>query len=207
MYRDLTKGSISKGLVSFAVPMIAGNILQQFYNIADTLILGRALGTEALASVGSAYTLMTFLTSVFLGLSMGAGALFSIYYGKNDTQRLKQSAALSVLLIMLVTVAINALVYAFADPILRFLQIPEELFFSMRQYLLIIFSGLIATSGYNYFACFLRAVGNSVTPLVFLGISTVMNIVLDIVFSFILISALPALRRQPFSRNMFRVSE
>lgn len=182
VYRDLTKGSISKGLVSFAVPMIAGNILQQFYNIADTLIVGRALGTEALASVGSAYTLMTFLTSVFLGLSMGAGALFSIYYGKNDTQRLKQSAALSFLLIMLVTVAINALVYAFANPILRFLQIPEELFFSMRQYLLIIFSGLIATSVYNYFACFLRAVGNSVTPLVFLGISTVMNIVLDIVF-------------------------
>ncbi len=182
VYRDLTKGSISKGLIAFAVPMIAGNILQQFYNIADTLIVGRALGTGALASVGSAYTLMTFLTSVFLGLSMGAGALFSIYYGKDDTEKLKKSVALSFVMIMTVTVMINALVYAFVNPILRFLQIPDELYFSMREYLIIIFLGLIATSLYNFFACLLRAVGNSVTPLRFLGVSTVMNIVLDIVF-------------------------
>ena len=78
MYRDLTKGSITKGLLLFALPMIAGNLLQQVYNIADTLIVGQALGKNALAAVGSAYTLMTFLTSIFLGLSMGAGALFSI---------------------------------------------------------------------------------------------------------------------------------
>ena len=78
MYRDLTKGSITKGLLLFALPMIAGNLLQQFYNIADTLIVGQALGKNALAAVGSAYALMTFLTSIFLGLSMGAGALFSI---------------------------------------------------------------------------------------------------------------------------------
>lgn len=76
MYRDLTRGSISRSLLLFALPMIAGNLLQQFYNIADTLIVGRALGSEALAAVGSAYTLMTFLTSIFLGLSMGSGALF-----------------------------------------------------------------------------------------------------------------------------------
>ena len=84
MYCDLTKGSITKGLVLFALPMIAGNLMQQLYNIADTLIVGQALGKNALASVGSAYTLMTFLTSIFFGLSMGAGALFSIYIGKNN---------------------------------------------------------------------------------------------------------------------------
>ena len=84
MYRDLTRGSISRSLLLFALPMIAGNLLQQFYNIADTLIVGRALGSEALAAVGSAYTLMTFLTSIFLGLSMGSGALFSIYRGRGD---------------------------------------------------------------------------------------------------------------------------
>ena len=82
MYRDLTQGSITKGLLLFAAPMVAGNLLQQLYNIADTLIVGQALGRNALASVGSAFTLMTFLTSVFLGLSMGAGALFSIYLGR-----------------------------------------------------------------------------------------------------------------------------
>ena len=82
MYRDLTQGSITKGLLLFAAPMVAGNLLQQLCNIADTLIVGQALGRNALASVGSAFTLMTFLTSVFLGLSMGAGALFSIYLGR-----------------------------------------------------------------------------------------------------------------------------
>ena len=79
MYYDLTKGKISKNLILFALPMMAGNLMQQFYNIADTLIVGRVVGKNALAAVGSAYTLMT-----FLGLSMGAGVLFSIYKGKND---------------------------------------------------------------------------------------------------------------------------
>lgn len=82
MYHDLTKGSISRSLLLFALPMMAGNLLQQFYNITDTLIVGRVLGKNALAAVGSSYTLMTFLTSIFLGLSMGSGALFSIYREK-----------------------------------------------------------------------------------------------------------------------------
>ena len=81
MYRDLTKGNITKTLLVFSLPMIAGNLLQQFYNIADTLIVGKFLGRDALAAVGSAYTLMTFLTSILLGLSLGAGALFAIYPG------------------------------------------------------------------------------------------------------------------------------
>lgn len=79
MYHDLTKGSISRSLLLFSLPMMAGNLLQQFYNVADTLVVGRVLGGNALAAVGSSYTLMTFLTSIFLGLSMGSGALFSIY--------------------------------------------------------------------------------------------------------------------------------
>lgn len=79
MYRDMTRGGITRSLLLFALPMMVGSLLQQLYNVADTLIVGRALGRDALAAVGSAFTLMTFLTSVFLGLAMGAGALFSIY--------------------------------------------------------------------------------------------------------------------------------
>lgn len=100
MYRDLTKGNITKGLLLFALPMIAGNLLQQFYNIADTLIVGQALGKNALAAVGSAYTLMTFLTSIFLGLSMGAGALFSIYLGKKDYGALRSAVPHALVLIL-----------------------------------------------------------------------------------------------------------
>lgn len=182
MYRDLTKGNITKGLVLFALPMIAGNLLQQLYNIADTLIVGRALGRNALAAVGSAYTLMTFLTSVFLGLSMGAGALFSICLGKQDKPSLRSAVAHALGLILGVTLLLNAAVYLFLDEILLFLQIPAELAADMRTYLLIVFAGLLATSVYNFFACLLRAVGNSVAPLWFLGISALLNIGLDLLF-------------------------
>ena len=194
MYRDLTKGNITKGLLLFALPMIAGNLLQQFYNIADTLIVGQALGKNALAAVGSAYTLMTFLTSIFLGLSMGAGALFSIYLGKKDYGALRSAVHHALVLIFAVTAALNVLVYAFLDPILRFLQIPDELYSSMREYLVIIFAGLIATFLYNFFACLLRAVGNSVAPLWFLGTSALLNIALDLLFALVFVFANPLMR-------------
>lgn len=134
MYYDLTKGKISKNLILFALPMMAGNLMQQFYNIADTLIVGRVVGKNALAAVGSAYTLMTFLTSIFLGLSMGAGALFSIYKGKNDKHALRVAVAHAFVLIMAVTVFVNVLVYVCMHPILWFLRVPQEVMEGMRQY-------------------------------------------------------------------------
>lgn len=182
MYYDLTRGSISKSLFFFALPMMAGNLLQQFYNIADTLIVGRVLGKNALAAVGSAYTLMTFLTSVFLGLSMGAGALFSIYLGKKEMENLRSAVYHAFLLIMIVTILLNGVVYLFLDPILAFLRVPSEVWNPMKDYLLIIFGGLIATSLYNFFACMLRALGNSAVPLYFLAVSAIINIILDLLF-------------------------
>lgn len=182
MYHDLTKGNISKALLLFALPMIAGNLLQQFYNIADTLIVGRVLGKTALAAVGSSYTLMTFLTSIFLGLSLGSGALFSIYHGKKDEESLRLSIVHSFLLIIGITVILNILVYLFLTPILYFLRVPENVWSGMREYLLIIFAGLIATSLYNFFSCLLRALGNSTVPLVFLAFSALLNITLDLLF-------------------------
>lgn len=182
MYHDLTEGKISRSLLLFALPMMAGNLLQQFYNIADTLIVGRVLGSNALAAVGSAYTLMTFLTSIFLGLSMGSGALFSIYKGKNDQNSLRSAIVHAFALIMAVTVLLNVLVYIGIDPILHFLRVPDEVWDGMKAYLLVIFAGIIATSLYNYFSCLLRALGNSTIPLVFLALSAVLNIGLDLLF-------------------------
>ena len=182
MYRDLTRGSITKSLLLFALPMIAGNLLQQFYNIADTLIVGQVLGKNALAAVGSAYTLMTFLTSILLGLSMGSGALFSIYLGKGNRSSLHSAVAHAFGLIFLVTVLLNLAVYLFLDPILRFLQIPTELYSSMREYLVLIFAGIAATFLYHFFACLLRAAGNSAVPLLFLGTAAVLNVGLDLLF-------------------------
>lgn len=182
MYRDLTRGSISRSLILFALPMIAGNLLQQFYNIADTLIVGRALGSGALAAVGSAYTLMTFLNSIFLGLSMGAGALFSIYRGRGDERSLRLGIVHAFGLILGVTLLLNAAVYLFLEPILRFLRTPEIVAPGMREYLRIIFVGLLATSLYNYLSCLLRALGNSTVPLFFLAVSALLNVGLDLFF-------------------------
>ena len=97
MQQDLTTGNITKKMLAFAVPMILGNLLQQFYNIADTLVVGQFLGANALAAVGSSYTLMTFLTSILLGLCMGSGAVFSIQYGQKDMERLRHSSFVSLL--------------------------------------------------------------------------------------------------------------
>ena len=105
--RDLTKGSITGNLMLFALPLMAGNFLQQCYNIADTLIVGRYLGANALAAVGSSYTLMTFLTSILIGMCMGSGAVFSIRFGEQDHKKLKEGILHSFGLIAAMTVVIN----------------------------------------------------------------------------------------------------
>ena len=182
MSLDLTEGGITGRLLRFALPLMAGNLLQQLYNVADTLVVGRFLGADALAAVGSAYTLMTFLTSILLGLCMGSSAFFSIQFGRRDTERLKNSFFLAFVLIGLAALALNAFSFAGLDWIIRALQVPETVVPLMREYLFYIFFGILATFLYNYFANLLRAVGNSVVPLVFLGVSAVLNIVLDLVF-------------------------
>ena len=182
MQKNLTQGPITKTLVVFALPMIGGNMLQQLYNIADTLIVGRFIGSGALAAVGSSYTLMTFLTSILLGLCMGSGAVFSIRYGEGDMEKLHESLGASFVLILAVAAVLNLAVFLLIDPIMYLLQVPEEIYAMMREYLWVIFWGILATFLYNYFACLLRAVGNSVAPLIFLAVSSVMNIVLDLWF-------------------------
>ncbi len=186
MKKDLTQGNVTKTMLLFAGPMIVGNLLQQCYNIADTLIVGRVLGAGALAAVGSAYTLMTFLTSIIIGLCMGSGAVFSVCFGRGDRQQMKQSMAASFLFVALVTILINGIVFAGLHPILQLLRVPEEIYGLMQEYVRVIFFGIFFVFLYNYFAFLLRAVGNSVTPLCFLGVAAVLNIGLDMLFVMVL---------------------
>lgn len=169
-------------MLRFAVPMILGDLLQQCYNIADTLIVGRYLGESALAAVGSAFSLMTFLTSIILGLAMGSGTVFSIRYGQKDEKGLKEGILASFALLASVTVILNILVFAGLDLIIWFLRTPEELVQMMRDYLSVIFAGLVGIFLYNFFASLLRSLGNSVVPLAFLAVSACLNIVLDLWF-------------------------
>lgn len=179
---DMTQGSTMKSMLRFALPMILGNLLQQCYNIADTLIVGRFLGPNALAAVGSSFTLMTFLTSILLGLCMGSGAFFSMRFGEGDEKGLKEGVCASFVLIFSLTIFLNILVFLFLDKIQAFLKVPDEVWGLMRSYLIVIFCGIFATFLYNYFASLLRAVGNSVIPLVFLAVSALLNIALDLWF-------------------------
>ena len=182
MKNDLTKGPIMKTMFMFAIPMILGDLLQQCYNIADTIIVGKFLGTNALAAVGSSFSLMTLLTSIILGLAMGSGTIFSLRFGQKDEKALKEDILASFVLLLIVTIILNVLVYLGIDIIIKLLQTPNELVTMMKDYLLIIFSGLFAIFLYNYFSSLLRSLGNSFIPLVFLAISAILNIGLDIWF-------------------------
>lgn len=180
MRQDLTTGPVTRTMLLFALPMILGNILQQCYNLADTWIVGRFISTDALGAVGSAYTLMTFLTSLILGMCMGAGALFSISYGGKDLRRLGEYIASAFALIVGLTVVLTGVSYSLLSSILRWMRTPEDVYPMMYAYVQVILVGLPFIFLYNYFAFLLRAVGNSLVPLVFLGVSTVLNIGLDV---------------------------
>ena len=179
---NLTEGSIFKKLIYFSLPMIAGNLLQQIYNLADTLIVGRYIGSDALASVGSAYTLMVFITSIIIGLCMGSGAFFSEDYGKKDEAQLKEDIWHSFWFILSVSVLIYFIIYPGMETIQKLLQTPEELMNMTREYVSVVFSGIIFVFLYNFFSYLLRAMGNSLVPLIFLAASSAINIVLDIWF-------------------------
>ena len=180
MQRTLTEGPITRNILLFALPLMFGTLLQQMYNIADTWVVGRFLGADALAAVGSSYTLMTFLTSILLGLCMGSGAAISMQYGSGEKEKMRNSVFQSFVLIAGMALALNLLVYLGLGGILWVLRVPAELQALMKQYLVVIFMGIFATFLYNYFANLLRAIGNSMVPLIFLAVSAILNVVLDL---------------------------
>ena len=179
---NLTEGPIFKTMMLFAFPMILGNLLQQIYNIVDTIIVGRFISSGALAAVGSAYALMTFINSLIIGLCMGSGALFSKSFGAGKQADMRQEVKLSFVFIGIITAIIYIIVFPGTDLILHLLAVPADVYALMRSYVKIIFAGIVFIFLFNFFAYLLRAVGNSLVPLIFLAISSVTNIVLDLYF-------------------------
>lgn len=180
--RDLTSGNITSGLWAFAVPLMLGNVIQQFYNLADTWIVGRYIGNIGLAAVGSSYTLMTFLTYIIIGLCLGNSTFISMEYGKKNIEKIRNGIYISFVMILAVTVEIIIIFYGFVDEIIKMLQVPKDTVADMKVYLVYVFIGFFATFIYNYISNVLRAIGNSVIPLIFLGVSVVLNVFLDILF-------------------------
>lgn len=180
MIGRLTEGNITRALIKFSIPMILGNLLQQLYNVADTFIVGHYIGTDALAAVGSSFTIMTFLTSIILGLCMGSGILFSMFYGAKQLDKMKTSFFVSFVGIGIFSIGLEIVCLLAIDLILNFMNIPRDIFTDTHQYLFIIFLGLVFTFIYNYFSSLLRALGNSKIPLIFLALASIINIGLDI---------------------------
>ena len=181
MEQNLTTGKIGRSLIFFSLPMILGNLLQQLYNVADTLIVGKTIGATALAAVGSSYALMVLLTSIILGLCMGSGVVFAQLYGAGRMDDLKTSIWNALAFILLVSVAINAASYVFLDRFIVWLNIPAQAVAFTRTYLRIILAGMTFVSIYNFFAGVLRSIGNTVVPLIFLAVAAVTNIALDLI--------------------------
>ncbi|MDO4285049.1 MAG: MATE family efflux transporter [Eubacteriales bacterium] len=179
---DLTEGPVFATMLLFALPMIFGNLLQQGYNVVDTWVVGHFVGSGALAAVGSAFALMTFLTSALLGLCMGSGIVFSLCFGRRDGEALRRSLCASFVLVTVTAALLTAAALAAVEWILNWLNIPPEITDMTREYLVLVFAGIPAIALYNYFAAYLKAIGNSLMPLAFLGLSTVLNIGLDLLF-------------------------
>ena len=161
MTNDMTVGSPAKLIIQFMIPMCLGNVFQQFYNIADSIIAGQFLGVNALAAIGSTGSLMFFVTGWLQGLTSGFAILVSQWFGAKDMKRMRHYVAMSIL---------------------RLMNSPENLMADIKGYMAVIYGGLIVTAAYNALAAVLRALGDSKSPLYFLIISAIINVVLDIVF-------------------------
>jgi len=180
--RDLTTGNESRLIFRFAVPMLLGNIFQQLYNVVDSAIVGRFLGKEAMASVGASFPIIFALIALIIGIGTGFGIVISQYYGAKDLEKVKRTISTMFISLGLVSLVMTILGIALSKPVFRLLQLPPDLLPQAVLYMNIYLIGIVAMFGFNGTSAVLRGLGDSKTPLVFLIISTVINIGLDLLF-------------------------
>ena len=157
----MTQGSPTKKILLFSLPILLGNIFQQIYSLSDTLVVGRYLGKEALAAVGASSAIVVLITSILLGLSMGASVLFAKYYAMKDLDALAKSISTSFILIVGIALCLTLITSIFINPILQLFQIPDSAFDYAKDYLLIVLSGLFFLAIYQVTTAVLRAFGDS----------------------------------------------
>lgn len=191
MTTDMTKGRIIPQLTEFTIPLVLGNLFQLTYNAADSVIVGRFVGDDALAAVGTAGPIMNMVILFISGMCMGAGILMSMYYGQKNYRVLERQISTTLLGGLAFSVAVAVLLLLLAHPILLLLQVPGDIIGPAGIYLRIIFVGLVFTFIYNFFSNTLRALGDSKVPLYFLIISAVLNVVGDLFFVVVLKRGVP----------------
>ena len=181
MTKSMTTGTPAKLIILFAFPLIIGNIFQQFYSMADTFIVGRTLGVNALAAVGCTGSITFFILGFVMGFSSGLSIITSQRFGANDMEGVKRSFATSLILSLILSVVFTIGACIFTRPFLELLQTPPELIDDAYSYLIIIFGGIIASVLYNFLSNMMRALGDSKMPLYFLIFTCILNIILDYV--------------------------
>ncbi|HBF0604123.1 MATE family efflux transporter [Clostridioides difficile] len=184
--KDLTTGHERKSIFFFAMPMLIGSLFQQLYNTADSIIVGRFIGKEAMAAVSGANPIMFLLVAALMGVSLGFSILVSQFYGSGDLKKVKATIDTTYILLFIGSILISILGIVFGGPMLKLMNTPESVFAQSKLYLTIIFSGILFSAGYNSVSAILRGLGDSVTPLYFLIIATILNIVLDLTFIVVL---------------------
>ena len=182
MTNDMTQGSPLKIFIFFSIPLLIGNIFQQLYSMVDTIIVGRFVGVDALAAVGSTGSMFFLVNGMILGLTSGFGVLVSQKFGAKDEEGVKKAVASNITLTLISTFLMTVIALIVKNPLLRMMNTPENIFDNANTYITIIFAGLITQALYNMSAGILRALGDSKTPLYFLIISSILNVILDLVF-------------------------
>ena len=180
--RDLTKGSPAKLILMFTVPLLIGNVFQQFYNMVDMIIVGQTLGKNALAAVGATGSLTFLIIGFAQGLTAGLAIITAQRYGAKDYRGLKKSFAASVVISLIVTIVLTVLSLVFIHPMLQLMQTPPEIIDQAQTFISIILLGIFASMSFNLLSNVIRALGDSRTPLFFLIIAVIINVVLDLIF-------------------------
>ena len=178
----MTTGNIPKHLVKFAVPLVLGNLFQLTYNATDSIIVGRFVGKNALAALGTANPIMNIVMFFIVGICMGASILMSEYFGAGDIKKFKKEVSTTMIAGLIFTIIMISICVIMAKTILMLIRTPDDILVDATNYLRIIFFGLIFTFLYNIYASTLRSIGDSKTPLIFLIISSILNVVMDIIF-------------------------
>lgn len=180
--RKMTEGSIRRHLLAYALPLILGNFFQLTYNAVDSIVIGKFAGENALAAVSAANPVMTIVILGVSGISLGASVLMSRFYGAGDEEKLRREVATTILFGAAASLVVFAVGLPAAGPILRLVQVPQEILAMATTYLRVIFVGFLFTFQYNILSASLRSVGDSRTPVIFLALSSVLNGVLDVIF-------------------------
>ncbi|MBE5778770.1 MAG: MATE family efflux transporter [Clostridiales bacterium] len=184
--RDMTSGSIIRHIITFAIPLLVGNLFQQLYNLVDTMVVGYRLGDQAIAAIGAIVSLYSMIVDFACDLNNGYGIIVTQRFGAGDPDQMRKSVAGMMELNLFAGILLPTLSLVFLKPMLHLMNTPDEIFGQSYAYISIICAGIPVTIGYNMFASILRAVGNSRSPLVFLILSSLLNVALDILFVWVL---------------------